>query len=95
VLVVIFLIIVILIIVCGVIFGSVVSFLVINKIIRRHMHILQRKQTASENVVADLDDSSQVSQATTYEPSSSIQETSTFINTGTYTSKGKYDALDV
>jgi len=75
------LVIVVAVIVCGVIFGSVIAFLVINKIIRRRMQILQKKYTAQENVVADLDDPLQVSQSSVYETGSIQNETTTFKQT--------------
>jgi len=57
---------VIIVVVCGVIFGGIIAFLLLNKIVRRHLHYLQKKQIAESVTVVDLDNAAQVGQATSY-----------------------------
>jgi len=47
----------------GVIFGSIVVFMVMNKVIRRQMLILDRRSRVGYVLVADLDDPEQVKKA--------------------------------
>lgn len=57
------LIVVIIFVICGIIFGSVVGFLVVNKIVKRHLYILEKKHTVEYEMVADLDDPVQMETA--------------------------------
>lgn len=50
-------------VIIGVVFGSLLAFLVVNKITKRHLEILQRKSDAKKLVVANLDDRSQTDMA--------------------------------
>jgi hypothetical protein len=47
----------------GIIFGSIVVFMLMNKVIRKQMSILDRKSQVGYVLVADLDDPDQVAQA--------------------------------
>jgi len=47
----------------GVIFGTILSFMVMGKIIKRHMNLLERQATARCSVVADLRNPAQVAEA--------------------------------
>jgi len=57
------LIIVLIVVLCGVIFATFMAFMVVNKIIKRHLHLLDRRQTVEAEIVVDLDDPSQVAKA--------------------------------
>jgi len=48
----------------GVIFGSIVVFMIMNKVIRKQMQLLERSSQIGYVLVADLDDPDQVSKAT-------------------------------
>jgi len=60
---------VLLVVVCGVIFATFVAFMIVNKIIKNHLHLLERQQVVVSEQVADLDDPHQQIQA-----SNQIQE---------------------
>jgi len=62
-LIVIALIIVAIFIVIGTIVGSLIAFMVINKITKRHLDLLQRRADTQQLIVADLDDPAQVREA--------------------------------
>jgi len=57
------LVIVLIVVLCGIIFATFMTFMVVNKIIKRHLHLLDRRQTVETEVVVDLDDPSQVAKA--------------------------------
>jgi len=57
------LIIVLIVVLCGIIFATFMTFMVVNKIIKRHLHLLDRRQTVETEVVVDLDDPAQVAKA--------------------------------
>jgi len=59
----IFAVIVLIVVVCGVAFAAFVSFMIMNKIIKRHLYLLEKQQVAESEMVVDLDDLSQVSKA--------------------------------
>jgi len=67
VLLVIFLIIVAIIVAIGIVVGAVLGFLIVSKIIKRHLVLLQRQADAKRLIVADLDDPHQVAQAASLE----------------------------
>jgi len=64
---VIFLIIVAIIVAIGIVVGAVLGFLIVSKIIKRHLVLLQRQADAKRLIVADLDDPHQVAQAASLE----------------------------
>jgi hypothetical protein len=47
----------------GIIFGSLVVFMLMNKVVRRQLAIMNRKDHTAYEVVADLDDPKQVGEA--------------------------------
>jgi len=57
------LVIIIIIVICGVIAGAILAFMIVNKVIKRHIHLLAQQAQASYAMVADLDDPSQVNRA--------------------------------
>jgi len=59
----IFAVIVLIVVVCGVAFAAFVSFMIMNKIIKRHLYLLEKQQVAESEMVVDLEDLSQVSKA--------------------------------
>jgi len=54
---------VLIVVLCGVVFATFMSFMVVNKIIKRHLHLLDRRQTVESEMVVDLDDPEQVTKA--------------------------------
>jgi len=56
-------IIVLIVVVCGVIFAAVVSFLIVNKILKRHLYLLEKRNKVEIEMVVDLDNPEQVAQA--------------------------------
>jgi len=59
-------IVVIIFVVCGLIFGTILTFLVVNKIVKRHLYILERMHSVDHEMVADLDNPVQMSTAEQY-----------------------------
>jgi len=55
--------IVLIVVVCGTVFATFVTFMIMNKIIKRHLYLLERQQTVEVEMVVDLDDPDQVSRA--------------------------------
>jgi len=54
---------IVVIVVCGVVFGGIIAFLLVNKILRRHLHYLQKKEEADASIIVDLDDPQQIANA--------------------------------
>jgi len=54
---------VLILILCGIVFAVFMTFMIVNKIIKRHLHMLDRQQTVESEMVVDLDDPDQVSKA--------------------------------
>eukprot|EP01124_Arcella_intermedia_P016759 TRINITY_DN2336_c0_g1_i1.p1 TRINITY_DN2336_c0_g1~~TRINITY_DN2336_c0_g1_i1.p1 ORF type:complete len:354 (-),score=15.12 TRINITY_DN2336_c0_g1_i1:68-1129(-) len=50
-------------VVCGIIFTVCITFLVVNKILKRHLHLMDRKKFVSRADVVNLDNSDEVSKA--------------------------------
>jgi len=47
----------------GIIFGTILTVLVVNKIVRRHINLLERQANARTFIVADLNNPAQVAEA--------------------------------
>jgi len=90
---VIIIVVVILVVVCGVIFGGIIAFLLVNKVLRRHLHFLQKKQEADTNMIVDLDNPQQLAQATNYSASDMVHETTAFTKPYSTYSKDGYDVV--
>jgi len=56
-------IVVLIVVLCGLIFAAFVSFMIMNKIIKRHLYLLERKEVVESEIVVDLDDPFQVAQS--------------------------------
>jgi len=61
--VVVVIIIVIIFVIVGVVFGSIITFLLVNKVMKRHLTILEKQAYSKKYIVCDLDNPSEVQEA--------------------------------